>query len=208
MARRIEELPPSTPIDFDATPRRRRPKIVGLIGWICAGLGYASFILKGAQLPSYFFPEMLQKYVNAQWHPPHLSRGQFTIAVFVLFAEIAVGLICMSGALGALKMREWGRKLLLIYAALSVLLTIVKTAWQIYMFDFMLDYQISLTTQPVDRELAGNRQFFALIVSGFAQLLWPAIVASILTRRHVKDAFDAARLGDGASEGWRSSESA
>ena len=88
--------------------------------------------------------------------------------------------------------------------AAAVVLTVLKTGWQIQMFDFMLDYQISLTTQPVDRDVAGNRQFFALIVSGIAQLLWPAIVVSILTRRHVKDAFDAVRLGDGANEGWRS----
>lgn len=204
---RLQHLSPATPIDDrDADrPRRRRPKIVGIVGWVCAGIGYASFFLKGSQLPSYFAQDMLKKYVNPDWKPPALSRGQFSIAVSILFAEMFVALICMSGGLGALKMREWGRRLLIIYGITAIVLTLLKGAWQISMFDVMLDYQISATTQPYDRTAGGNAQFFALIVSTVSQLLWPAIVLSIVTRRYVKDAFDAARLGDGTSDGWRSS---
>src|SRR4051794_32301496 len=57
MARRRDQLPPAAhlPLDY-APPRTRRPRIVGFVGWICAGIGYASFFLKGSQLPSYLFP--------------------------------------------------------------------------------------------------------------------------------------------------------
>ena len=180
--------------------------MIGFIGWICAGLGYASLILKGSQLPSYFFPEKL-KAINPEWKPPPLSREEFTIAVLILFAEMFVGVICMSGGLGALKLREWGRKLLIGYGVLSIVLTIAKSAWQIHMFDFMIEYQRSMTTQPITQDETGNLRYFALIVSATAQLLWPLIVISILTRPHMKDRFDAARLGDGRSRGWRSDES-
>jgi hypothetical protein len=204
MARRLENLPPVTPLDDGAT-RPRRPKIVGFIGWICAGLGYASLILKGSQLPSYFVPEKM-KAINPEWKPPPFSREEFTIAVFILFAEMFVGVICMSGGLGCLKLREWGRKLVIGYGILSITLTIAKSAWQIHMFDFMIEYQRSMTTQPITEDVTGNLRYFALIVSAIAQLLWPLIVISILTRPHIKDVFDAARLGDGRSKGWQSNE--
>jgi hypothetical protein len=206
MARRFEDLPPVSPLEEGAPARRRRPKIVGFIGWICAGLGYASFILKGSQLPSLLVPEKM-KWMNPDWKPPPFSHGQFTIAVFILLAEMFVGLICMSGGLGCLKLREWGRKLLIAYGIASIILTIAKSAWQIAMFDFMIEYQRSMTTQPVMQDATGNLRYLALIIMAGAQLMWPLIVISILTRRHVKDAFDAARLGDGRSKGWQSTES-
>lgn len=189
MTRRLDHLPPATPLDYAAAaPRRRRPKIVGFIGWVCAGLGYASFIMKGSQLPSYFIPDKL-KWMNPDWKPPQLSRGDFTIAVSFLLIEMLVGLVCMSAGIGCLKMREWGRRLAIVYAVVSIVLTILKCVWQVHMFDFMLDYQQSMTTQPFDRELAGNREFFALISMSVMSLFWPLIVISILTRRHIKDIF-------------------
>lgn len=205
MARRFEDLPPVSPLEESTPARQRRPKAVGFIGWICAGLGYASFIMKGSQLPSYFFPDKM-KWINPEWKPPPFSHGQFTIAVLILFSEMFIGLICMSGGLGCLKLREWGRKLAITYAVTSIILTIAKSAWQISMFDFMIEYQRSMTTQPVTLDAAGNMRYFALIVMSGIQLLWPLLVIILLTRRYVRDAFDAARFGDGRSEGWQSNE--
>ena len=204
MPNRIKDLPPTTPLDYQASTRRHRPKIIGFVGWITAGIGYLSFVLKGAQLPSYFFPEWVKSAINPAWTPPPYSRGQFAIAVSILLAELLLALVAVAGGLGSLKLREWGRRLLIAYGVAAILLTLVKSAWQISMFDFMLDYQISTTTQPVNRASMENPQFFALILSSIVQLFWPIFVIIIATRRYVRDAFDAARLGGGSSDGWQS----
>ena len=203
MSNRLKDLPPTTTVDYQAGSRNRRPKIIGFVGWVCAGIGYMSFVLKGAQLPSYF---MDMRWLNPNFVPPPYSRGQFTIAVSILLAEMLLGLVSIAAGLGSLKLREWGRKLLIVYGIASIVLTLLKASWQIAMFDFMLDYQLSTTTQPIDRASIENPQFFALIVSSIVQLFWPTLVIVIATRRSVRDAFDAARLGGGVSDGWRSSE--
>src|SRR5688500_3491335 len=89
--------------------RADRPFVVGLIGWLCAGIGYFSFFLRGAQLPSYF---MDMKWLNPAWQPMQLTRWQFMGNVSILIAEMLVALLAIAGGLGALKLKEWARRAL------------------------------------------------------------------------------------------------
>lgn len=197
----VADLPLVSSLPLDAAGHLRRPKIVGFIGWICAGLGYVGFVVKGGMLPSYF---MDMKWLNPEWRPMPYSRGQFATAVTIHLLDMAYALVAIAAGLGTLKLREWGRRLVVYYALAGVPFILLKAAWQVWMFDFMLDYQISTTTQPVDRTSMGNMQFFALLVTTGAQLLWCAILASIMTRQYIKDVFAAATFGAVPDNDWRS----
>ncbi len=183
--------------------RPDRPKIVGMAGWFCAAIGYVGFIMKGSQLPA-LFSDM--KWLNPEYKPIPYNREQFTIAALILFAEMAIALLCIAGALGTLKMRHWGRRTLIKYALIGAGFTIAKTIWQIHMFDFMLDYQLSVTTQPVDRHMLENRQYFALMVMTGVRLLWFTGLLVLLTNHHIVESFDASEGGRGIrrSDDWES----
>lgn len=174
-----------------------------MAGFLCLAVGYVGFVMKCAQLPVLFFD---MKWLNPEFKPIPYSREQFTIAALSLFLGIAISILCATGAVGALKMRHWGRRLLLWYAILGAAYTLAKSAWQISMFDFMLDFQLSTTTQPLfDRATMENRQFFALVVMTIIQLAWFASLVLLLTNRWVKESFDAAEGGTVHARGdWES----
>jgi hypothetical protein len=209
---RSNDLPPDVPLpsaaglppeNYGIWYRSDRPRVVGIIGWVCAAIGYGAFVLKAPQLLIYFWPSIL-KSVNADWVPMQLSRGQFAASVFILLAELALALFTIAAGLGALKMKEWGRRSLVWYALLAAVLTVIKTGWQIFMFDTMLDYHATTTTQPFDRQTAGNAQFVVLLIMAAVQLLWAAMVASLMTRMYVKEAYAKAEAARSGHNDWRS----
>ena len=190
---RLRDLPPElapAAIEYGLWNRPDRPKVVGIIGWVSAAVGYLAFVFKASQLPSHF---MDMTWLNPDFKPPPYSREQFAGIVFLLIAEMLLGLACIAGALGTLKMREWGRRLLISYALAALVLSVLKAIFQFHYFDFMVQYQLSSTTQPIDRRQFENAQFFNLIVATAMMPVWPLLVLGILTRRHVKQAF--ARAG-------------
>lgn len=169
-----------------------RPKIVAFFGFVCLAIGYVGFVMKGAGLPALF---MDMKWLNPNYKPIPYNRVQFTVTVFIVLIDLLIHLVCIAGAIGTLKMRHWGRKTLIAYAVGGIVFTLLKTAWQISMFDFMIDYQLSTTTQPVDHQQMQNQQFFALIVMTIVQLLWLGLVIVLLTNRYIRGRFDDSENG-------------
>ncbi len=175
-----------------------------MAGFLCLALGYVGFVLKGASLPA-LFSDM--KWLNPEYKPMPLDRVQFSIYASMIFVDLFIHLVCIAGAIGLLKMRHWGRRTLIWYAGIGAVYLLIKTAWQIHMFDFMLDFQLSTTTQPLfDRETMANRQFFALVVMTAIQLAWSAALILLLTNRFIVDRFTAAEAGilPPAESDWRS----
>lgn len=166
-----------------------------MVGFLCLAVGYVGFVLKGTQLPALFFPEKM-KALNPSFIPIPYDRVQFSIATLTILAGMLISLFAIAGAIGTLRMKHWGRRTLIWYAIVGAVFTLAKSAWQASMFDFMLDYQLSTTTQPLfDRATMENRQFFALIVMTGVQLLWAAIVIVLLNNRYIVSTFDAAESG-------------
>jgi hypothetical protein len=197
---RQRESPPTATHSIWFQPDR--PKIVAMLGFLCLAIGYVGFVMKGAQLPS-LFSDM--KWLNPDYKPIPYNRVQYSIAALLLLSSMLLSLIAIAGAIGTLKLRHWGRRTLIWYAIIGAMYTLAKTGWQISMFDFMLDFQLSTTTQPLfDRETMANRQFFALIVMTGIQLAWSAGIVLLLTNRYIMSRFDTA---EGASGGdWQSSK--
>ena len=187
--------------------RPDRPFVVGVLGWVCAAIGYVSFFLKGSQLPSYFID---MKWLNPAWKPMPLTRYQFLANITLLLAEMALALLAIAGGLGCLKLREWARRTLFWYAIAGIALGLLKFIYQMSTFDQQIDFRISTTSEAVDRNLLANREFFYLATTTLmTSLIWPLLVLAILTRRHVRKAFDQANgvpgttpLGTG--DEWRS----
>lgn len=184
--------------------RPDRPRIVGMAAWICVAIGYLGFLLKGSQLPSLFMKDMT--WLNPNWKPMPFSREQFAIVVLILIAEMILSLVCIAGAMGALRMKHWGRRTLIWYALIGAVMTLGKAAWQVSMFDFMLDYQMSTTTQPVDRASLENIQFLNLIIMTIVMLAWSGILLVLMKNRFIVESFDLAdpRARHAASDDWQS----
>lgn len=180
-----------------------------MIGFLCLAIGYVGFVLKGTQLPALFFPEKM-KALNPAYVPIPYDRVQFSIATLSIILSMFISLFAIAGAIGTLRLKHWGRRTLIWYAIVGAVFTLAKSAWQASMFDFMIDYQLSTTTQPLfDRATMENRQFFALIVMTGVQLLWAAIVIVILTNRYIVSTFDAAENNELAPQSdWQSNGSA
>jgi len=208
--RRLRDLPPSLHAPAASAGiwnRPDRPKIVGIVGWVTAAIGYVSFILKLSQLPVFFFPEHM-KVFNPNFVLPPYTRGQFAGSVLLLMAEAIVGLIAIAGGLGSLKLREWGRRAILVYGGAALVLSVVRGVFQYVTFDAMLDGMIAASTQPIDRHAAENSQFFFFLTSTAMFAVWPAIVLTTMTRRHVRQAFARTQgeplADDAAGNDWRS----
>lgn len=189
--RRLRDLPPAEYPPIRATHdgiwnRPDRPKLVGIVGWICAAVGYLAFILKGGTLVRYFSD---MKWLNPNYVAPVLTRNQYAAEVFLVLADMAVGLLAIAAGLGALKVREWGRRLLIWYAIAALVVGLLKAIYQFASFDSMLDHAIAASTQPVDRPTAENREFFFLISATLMMAIWPILVIVVATRRHVREAF-------------------
>lgn len=202
-SRSRDSLPPvihNTSASYGIWFHPLRPKIIAFFGFICLAIGYVGFVTKGAGLPAIF---MDMKWLNPDYKPLPYNRVQFTVTAFIVFTDLLFHLVCIAGAIGTLKMRHWGRKTLLWYAILGSVFTLIKAAWQISMFDFMIDFQRSTTTQPlIDRATMENRQFFALIVMTLIQLVWSALLVVLLTNRYIRGRFDEAEGGKTRASEW------
>lgn len=187
--------------------RPDRPRIVGIIGWVCAAIGYLSFVIKLAQMPSFFFPDLMKAF-NPNYVLPPYTRGQFLGSVLILLAEALIGLLAIAGGLGSLKLREWGRRLILAYAVAALAMSVVRGVFQYVTFDAMLDNAIAASTQPIDRQAAENAQFFYFVTSTMMFAVWPLLVITIMSRRHVRQAFARAQgtplPEDSSPDAWRS----
>lgn len=206
--RRLRDLPPSlqTPAAHAGIWNRPdRPKIVGIVGWVTAGLGYLNFVIKGGFLFHYFSD---MKWLNPNYVPRVLTRGQFAAEVSLTLADMAIGLLAIAAGLGALKLREWGRRSLIYYAIASLTLGLLRAIYQFSSFDAMMDGAIAAATQPVNRQSAENREFFVLISATVMMAVWPILVLMISTRRYVRAAFartsGAPLADDGDGAAWRS----
>lgn len=208
----MSELPPTSRSRLPLPPPAKRglffnpdrPKIVGMAAWFCMAIGYVGTVMKTAQLPVLFFPEQMKK-LNPNFIPIPYSREQFSIAVFSLLIGIAISIGCIVAAVGTLKLRQWGRRGIIWYAIIGAVATLAKSAWQMRMFDFMIEFQLSTTTQPVDRQLMENRQFFALIVMTIVQLVWFGGLILVMSNHWVRERFDAVNARTApASADWQS----
>ena len=204
--RRLRDLPPSlAPARHDGLWNRPdRPKIVGILGWITVAIGYLSFILKGGGSIRYFSD---MKWLDPGYVAPVLTRNQYAAEVSLVLAELAIGLLAIAAGLGTLKLREWGRRLLIAYALAALATGALKAIYQFASFDGLVARTVAAATQPIDRQAVENRGFFILITFTLMSAVWPLIVLTLATRRHVSDAFaraDAGMSDDVDVDAWRS----
>jgi heme/copper-type cytochrome/quinol oxidase subunit 3 len=169
--------------------RPDRPRTVGFIGWVTVAAGYVSFCVKGGTLPRYFID---MRWLNPNYVAPVLTRGQFATEVLMIVADMLLGLMAIAVGLAALRMRDWGRRGLIWYASIALLLGAIKATYQFTMFDTMIDQGIAASTQPIDRQMAENREFFYLVTATPMMAVWPLLVLWIATRPHVRRAYDRA----------------
>lgn len=174
--------------DYGMWNRPDRPLVVGVIGWICAAIGYFTFFLKGSQLPAAIGMDM--SWLTPGYKPMPLTRFQFMANISILLVDMAIGLMAIAGGLGVLRLREWARRTLVYYALIGLAFGLLRTIYQIAMLDAQIDFQISTTTEAVDRNAFGNTQFFYLITTAMMGGVWSLLVLGIMTRGHVRKAFN------------------
>jgi len=162
------------------------PPAVRWIGYLSLAIGYFGLTLKPVALAPLFFD---LRRIKPDYVAPQYTPAEFTYVVLYALIGAAVSAVALAGGLGVLKMRPWGRTLLLAYATCAVVLTLVTAAYGIAQFDRATELVVASSTQPVDVPRLRNFQMFFLVSGTLARLLWPAILLTVLTRPHVKRAF-------------------
>jgi hypothetical protein len=111
-------------------------------------------------------------------------------------ARLVLGLVLLVACLGALGMRNWGRRLMLAYAVPALLLALADTYMTVrYMVPII---ERLAATDPNVQQIAARRHV-GIPLKALFDGAYPVLVLIFMSRRHVRDAF--ARGGGQASGG-------
>jgi hypothetical protein len=175
-----------------------RPRPLTIIAYISVALGYVGFLLKTSTFAvlTLLSETFIRQNINPNYVAPDISPGEFAFAAAVGFAGLITSLLSLAGGIGLLKMRRWGRSLLMMYAAAALTLVLVNGIRNVATFDRRFELSLSATTRPDEQqELADtkNQTFLVSLVAPVALMIWPAAVLSILTRPYAKAALRVGR---------------
>ncbi|MFT3787739.1 MAG: hypothetical protein QM770_16480 [Tepidisphaeraceae bacterium] len=170
-------------------PLPERPKTVSIVAYLAIAIGYVAFILKGTSLTPFLIDA---RKINPQYIYPDLTPFEKYSAIGITMFEMALQLMCFVGGIALLKLRPIGRKLLITFAVLGILLVIYQTSYNATHFQRFVELQAGATTQAYDINKLRNDGLMKIGIMTPVLLMWPLIILTVLTRKHVKEAFASA----------------
>jgi hypothetical protein len=170
-----------------------RPWVVSVIGYVSIAFGYIFFLLKGAYLLVQFVDESwIRENVNVDFARPDITPLEFLIGVLILLVGIGLSLASLAGGIGLLKLRQWGRRLVMLYAIGAITMTILVGIWKLARVDREIELAMQSTTRPVEGFNIDEQRNFVFansVIQPIVMLVWPITILTILTRAHVRKAF-------------------
>jgi len=184
----IRTLPRSGPPSL----RRERPWQVTIIAILSIVIGYLGVLLKPVTTLPYFTD---MRWLRSDWTAPTLFPGEWAFQVFfVMGLGFMQSTLCLISGMGLLRLREWARKGILAYAALSVLMTIGFVAFQIYASDAVVQRVQATTTSVINTGEVRAQHLGMVITSSLIRLPFLFLIFGFMTATHVRRAFDRQRL--------------
>jgi heme/copper-type cytochrome/quinol oxidase subunit 4 len=183
-----QPLPSSAPIRLN----RGRPWQVSVIAYLAIVIGYLGVLLKPAtSMP--FLSDM--KWLVENWQPPTRLpyEWEFQIVVVLILGFIQ-STICLVSGWGLLRMREWARKGILIYAGLSLLMTGAYVAFQLYSSGEVVSRTITSTSSVLNPADLRAQHLGMVVMSTLTRLPFLFLIFGFMTSRHIKQAFARQRL--------------
>jgi hypothetical protein len=113
---------------------------------------------------------------------PTLYRWHFGATV----ARLALGLVLLVACLAALGLRKWGLRLLLAYAALSLLLALCDTFMTV---KYMLPIVHRLAPTDPNVQAIASRRRIGIPLKAVFDCAYPVLLLIFMTRAHVRSAF-------------------
>jgi hypothetical protein len=165
--------------------RQDRPKMLGLLGYLCLALGYVGFILFGTGLFPFFVDA---RKLNPKYIYPDVTPFENLAAMLYLVFMAILCLTLLAGGIGLLRMKFWGKRVVTICACVMLSLIVLKFLDLSIRLDRHADLQMQATTQP----LVANEVKQALLMHGLISsamfAVFPLIALTILTRRYINEA--------------------
>lgn len=172
-----------------------RPWQLSLIGYFCVVVGYIGIVWKIPSNSKLFLSADFLRKVNPSYVDVPYSAFEYVFVLSMVLIGTIVSLVALAGGIGVLKMREWGRKAILIYATCAIILTLAKCVSSAMRFEEDVQRMIASTTQPVDPEAARRSRATVLVFGTLSQLVAPMAMLTILNRRVIREVFDGRKKG-------------
>jgi hypothetical protein len=170
-----------------------RPVTLSLIAYGSIGIGWVTAILQLTTLFPFLFPEATRQLnPSYQFVQEMLTPVEYLGAIVRPLLGALCSMILFCAGIGLLKMTKWGRNLMFVYIGLSVALTVWTTAYNLITFDRFNELHAAAVTQPINMRDLERSNLVRIVVMLPALLIWPAIILTILTRKHVKEVIEAA----------------
>jgi hypothetical protein len=166
-----------------------RPKTLSLVAYVAIAIGYIGFIWKPLTLTPFVIDA---RKINPNYIYPDLTPMEYVGAIVWVIVGAAFSLVQIAGGIGTLKMRRWGVKLLAIYALAAITMSLLQAGHRLIYFDRWMELQAGATTQAVNMREMQQGGALVVVVGTAALLLWPIIILTVLTRKHVRKVLDEA----------------
>jgi len=171
---------------------RGRPWQVSVIAFPAIIFGYLGVLLKPAiTLP--YLSDM--RWLIDSWQAPERIAGEWAFQVYVVFAVgVFQSALCLVSGMGLLKMREWARKGILVYAVLSLFMTAAYVAFQIYSSDEVVKRVMASTTEILRQDDVRAGHMSMVVVSTMMRLPFLLLILGFMLSGNVRQAFERQRL--------------
>ncbi len=185
---------PKTPTDYQTRASSlwlnpHRPKTLSLVAYVAIAIGYLGFIWKPLMLTPFVIDA---RKINPNYVYPDLAPLEYVGSVVWLLVGALVSLVQIAGGIGTLKMRRWGVRLLIVYAFAAIVMSLLNAGYKLTNFQRWMELQAGASTQPVNMLELQQGGALVIAIGTMSLLLWPAIILTVLTRKHVRQVIDAA----------------
>jgi cytochrome c oxidase assembly factor CtaG len=169
----FSQHPPAPRGSFAALPLPLRA-----VGYLMVLLGYFGIVCKPTTLVQ-LFPDFVKR-LNPAWSES-LAADDATLLIVRVCVGTPISIIALVGGLGMLWMRKWSRKVVIAYAVLAILATLVFGAIAYRQLAPAVDQYVTSSTQPVDRDQFYYAQLARLVMSVAGQLILPVGILGVMT---------------------------
>lgn len=183
----IPEAQSYVPLDY-APPRPTSVTVISIIGIVLAALSLI-FCLPVSVVP-FFVPKMLEQNPGLLAVKNDTVRFAFSLGSFGM--NVVMALLLLIASIGSLKLMRWARQAMIAYAVLTILLTVVFVAGQMFLI-----FPVTLAPENMPPGTPPNAigmikafSYGSVAFGALIALILPVFILIFFNKQHVVDAFE------------------